>query len=207
MSKSIELIVGLGNPGSRYAATRHNAGWWFVDELVGKHGGVFRPQSKFHGETADITIAGHRLRVLKPGTYMNDSGRSVAAICSFYRYQLDQLLVAHDELDLPVGTARLKRGGGHGGHNGLRDLIAAIGADFWRLRLGIDHPGHRSEVTDYVLRRASAADEQLIRDAVDESIAVMPTLLTKGEERAKTALHTRTKPKKHNADDDNSTAD
>jgi PTH1 family peptidyl-tRNA hydrolase len=200
MSAPIELIVGLGNPGSRYADTRHNAGWWFVDELASRHGGVFREQPKFFGETAEIAIAGQRLRLLKPLTYMNESGRSVAAVANFYRYAPGQLLVAHDELDLPAGVARLKVGGGHGGHNGLRDLIAALGADFWRLRLGIDHPGQRSEVTDYVLRRASAAEETLIRSAVAEAVDVIPMLLTQGEQRAKTALHTRTKPARPAAD-------
>lgn len=193
MTETVELIVGLGNPGSRYAATRHNAGQWFVDELARQNGAVFREQAKFHGETAEVTIGGHRVRLFKPGTYMNESGRAVAAILGFYRYDLDQVLVAHDDLDLPVGTARLKRGGGHGGHNGLRDLIAAIGADFRRLRLGIDHPGHRDEVTDYVLRRANAADEARIREAVDEAIAVVPILLEHGEQRAQTALHSRTR--------------
>jgi len=143
---------------------------------------------------AEIVVANQRLRLLKPLTYMNESGRSVAAVAKFYRYAPSQLLVAHDELDLPAGVARLKVGGGHGGHNGLRDLISALGADFWRLRLGIDHPGQRSEVTDYVLRRASAAEEALTRSAIDEAIGVIPTLLTQGEQRAKTALHTRTKP-------------
>ena len=206
MSEPLELIVGLGNPGSRYADTRHNAGWWFVDELARQYGGVFREQAKFFGETADIVIDGHRVRLLKPNTYMNESGRSVAAVRNFYRYSMTQLLIAHDELDLPVGTARLKRGGGHGGHNGLRDVISAIGADFWRLRLGIDHPGQRHEVTDYVLRRASAADEAAIRSAVDEAVAVMPTLLAQGEQRAKTALHTRTRAKA-DPDDGSSTPD
>ncbi len=195
MSEPIQLIVGLGNPGSRYADTRHNAGWWFVDELARRFGGVFREQSKFFGELADIQIDGHRVRLLKPSTFMNESGRCVAAVRNFYRYPLDQLLIAHDELDLPVGTARLKRGGGHGGHNGLRDVIAALGADFWRLRLGIDHPGERNQVTDYVLRRASADEEAAIRHAVNEAVAIMPTLLSHGEQRAKTTLHTRTRVK------------
>jgi PTH1 family peptidyl-tRNA hydrolase len=196
----VELIVGLGNPGSRYADTRHNAGWWFVDTLASKYGGVFREQAKFFGEIAEIVIASQRLRLLKPLTYMNESGRAVAAVAKFYRYGASQLLVAHDELDLPAGVARLKVGGGHGGHNGLRDLISTLGADFWRLRLGIDHPGQRNDVTDYVLRRAGAAEETLIRSAIAEAVDVMPTLLTQGEQRARTALHTRTKPARPDMD-------
>ena len=193
-AQSIMLVVGLGNPGEKYARTRHNAGFWFVDELARRFGGAFRVEGKHQGELArvSLSVAGLRqeLWLLKPTTFMNRSGGSIASVSHFYKIPASSILVAHDELDLPAGTVRLKLAGGHGGHNGLRDTIAAIGADFWRLRLGIGHPGHKDLVLDYVLQRASAADEQAIQSAIDKAVDVLPLLLEQGGEKAMTRLHT-----------------
>ena len=193
-AQSIMLVVGLGNPGEKYARTRHNAGFWFVDELARRHGGSFRAESKHQGELARISlmVAGSRqeLWLLKPTTFMNRSGGSIASVSHFYKISPGSILVAHDELDLAAGTVRLKLAGGHGGHNGLRDTISAIGADFWRLRLGIGHPGHKDLVLDYVLQRAAAADEHAIENAIGKAADVLPLLLEQGGEKAMTRLHT-----------------
>jgi len=193
-AQSIQLVVGLGNPGEKYARTRHNAGFWFVDELARRHGGSFRTDSKHQGELTRIslTVAGSRqdIWLLKPTTFMNRSGGSIASVSHFYKIPPTSILVAHDELDLPAGTVRLKLAGGHGGHNGLRDTISAVGADFWRLRLGIGHPGHKDLVLDYVLQRASSADEQSIESAIGKAADVLPLLLEQGGEKAMTRLHT-----------------
>lgn len=187
---SIQLIVGLGNPGAEYDRTRHNAGFWFVDALARKYGGSFRHENKFHGEVVRLTIDGHDVRLLKPLTFMNRSGQSVSALAKFYRIPVDAILVVHDELDLPVGTARLKKGGGHGGHNGLRDLNSALGGNgFMRLRLGVSHPGHKDQVVDYVLKKPSKQDEQLINDAIDDGSRVVPLMLEGEMERAMHQLH------------------
>ena len=187
---SIQLIVGLGNPGPDYERTRHNAGFWFVDALAREHGGSFRHENKFHGETTRLTIDGHDCRLLKPLTYMNRSGQSASALAKFYRIPLDAILVVHDELDLPPGVARLKKGGGHGGHNGLRDLHSALGGNgYWRLRLGIGHPGHKDDVVDYVLKKPSKSDERLIEDAIDDGLRVVAQLLAGETERAMHQLH------------------
>ena len=188
---ALRIIVGLGNPGPEHLVTRHNAGFWFVDLLARRHGGEFRDYRKYSGETARITIDAHELVLLKPTTYMNRSGLSVRQISDFYKVAPEAILVAHDELDLPVGTVRLKQGGGHGGHNGLRDTIAHIGEEFWRLRLGIGHPGNKAEVIDYVLTRAPRAEEDLILETISTSADVMPLLLEQGAERAMTRLHSR----------------
>ena len=191
---TLKLIVGLGNPGEKYARTRHNAGFWFVDELARRHGGVFRVESKHLGEVARIRVTAEggatpELWLLKPGTYMNKSGGSIASLANFYKVAPGEVLVAHDELDLPVGAARLKLGGGHGGHNGLRDTIAAIGADFWRLRVGIAHPGHKDLVLDYVLQRASSEDERAIHDSLARAADALPVMLGQGAEKAMNRLH------------------
>jgi PTH1 family peptidyl-tRNA hydrolase len=193
---TLKLIVGLGNPGEKYARTRHNAGFWFVDELARRHGGVFRAESKHLGEVARIRMtadggATPELWLLKPTTYMNRSGGSIASLANFYKVSPGEVLVAHDELDLPVGTTRLKLGGGHGGHNGLRDTIAAIGADFWRLRVGIAHPGHKDLVLDYVLQPASAADERAIQGSLERAADALPVMLGQGAEKAMNRLHTQ----------------
>jgi PTH1 family peptidyl-tRNA hydrolase len=187
----LRIIVGLGNPGPEHQVTRHNAGFWFVDLLARRHGGEFRDYRKYSGETARITIAERELVLLKPTTYMNRSGLSIRQISDFFKIAPEDILVAHDELDLPVGTVRLKQGGGHGGHNGLRDTIAHIGEAFWRLRLGIGHPGNKAEVIDYVLTRAPRAEEDLILETISTTADVMPLLLEQGAERAMTRLHSR----------------
>jgi peptidyl-tRNA hydrolase, PTH1 family len=187
----LRIIVGLGNPGPEHQVTRHNAGFWFVDLLARRHGAEFRDYRKYSGETARVTIDGQDLVLLKPTTYMNRSGLSVRQISDFYKVVPDDILVAHDELDLPVGSVRLKNGGGHGGHNGLRDTIAHIGENFWRLRLGIGHPGNKAEVIDYVLTRAPRVEEDLILDAVNTAADAVPLILEQGAERAMTKLHSR----------------
>jgi peptidyl-tRNA hydrolase, PTH1 family len=187
----LRIIVGLGNPGPEHQITRHNVGFWFVDLLARRHGGEFRDYRKYSGETARVAIDGQELILLKPTTYMNRSGLSVRQISDFYKIAPDDILVAHDELDLPVGSVRLKNGGGHGGHNGLRDTIAHIGESFWRLRLGIGHPGNKAEVIDYVLTRAPRVEEDLILEAVNTAADSVPLILEQGAERAMTKLHSR----------------
>jgi PTH1 family peptidyl-tRNA hydrolase len=187
----LRIIVGLGNPGPEHQVTRHNAGFWFVDLLARRHGAEFRDYRKYSGEAARVNISGQDLVLLKPTTYMNRSGLAVRQLCDFYKVAADEVLVAHDELDLPVGTVRLKSGGGHGGHNGLRDTIAHIGEAFWRLRLGVGHPGNKTEVIDYVLTRAPRAEEDLIFEAVNMAADCMPLLIEQGAERAMTKLHSR----------------
>ena len=193
---AIRLVVGLGNPGEKYARTRHNAGFLFVEELARRHGGQFRAEPKHQGELARVRVNGSagtsaELWLFKPTTYMNRSGGAIASLSHFYKLPIAATLVAHDELDLPPGVARLKWAGGHGGHSGLRDSIAAVGADFWRLRLGIGHPGHKDQVLDYVLQRASAADEQHINEAILKSADLLPMLLFEGAEKAMNRLHTQ----------------
>ena len=178
MSKPIRLLVGLGNPGPRDAATRHNAGFWFADAVASRWGGSFRSQSKVFGEVADCHVGGERLRLLKPMTYMNNSGRSVAAMANFYKFESEEILIAHDEIDLPPGTVRLKRGGGHGGHNGLRDIIPQLGTpDFARLRIGVGHPGNKNAVVGYVLKAAPAEEQRLIDEAVVLAQAHFPDIV------------------------------
>jgi PTH1 family peptidyl-tRNA hydrolase len=204
MGQPIELIVGLGNPGAEHQRTRHNAGFWFADLLAQAHHGAFRAENRLHGETAEITVGGQRIRLLKPQTYMNDSGRSVLALASYYRIVPERILVAYDELDLEPGRAQLKFDGGHGGHNGMRDIVRCLGKAFWRLRLGIGHPGkgRRDEVVNYVLRQASSSEEDEILDAINAAIDVLPVLIGQGAERAMTQLHSRgTEPRGYKKDD------
>jgi len=187
----IRLIVGLGNPGADYEATRHNVGFWLAEAIAADHGGAFRLEPKFHGLLTRITLAGQDLRLLKPTTYMNRSGQSVAAVVRYFDVTPGQILVLHDELDLPVGTLRLKLGGGHGGHNGLRDIIGVLGSrDFWRLRIGIDHPGEKHLVTNYVLGRPSRADEELVRDRFPDAQGIVPDLVAGEFQRVMNRLHT-----------------
>lgn len=187
----IRLLVGLGNPGSEYRGTRHNAGADFVEELARQCGASLQAESKFFGFSARITYAGHDVRLLVPTTFMNRSGKSVAAAANFFKIPPEQILVAHDELDIPAGTARFKVGGGHGGHGGLRDIIPALGNNkqFYRLRIGIDHPGHASRVSGYVLSKPSPTDRQRIDSSIDEAIAALPLLLEGDATKAMTRLH------------------
>ena len=187
----LRVIVGLGNPGADHARTRHNAGFWFADRAAAKFGGEFRKEARFHGALADITVAGQRLFVLKPATYMNGSGRAAQALMAFHKLEPGELLVVHDELDLPAGAARLKIGGGHGGHNGLRDLHAQIGPDYRRLRIGVGHPGEKHLVTNYLTSgRPSAEDRKLIDEAIDAAVETLPLALENWD-KATQLLHSR----------------
>ncbi|MGB4874454.1 MAG: aminoacyl-tRNA hydrolase [Candidatus Competibacter sp.] len=188
----LRLVVGLGNPGPQYAETRHNAGFWLADALVRQQSGHFRPEAKYHGDACRIVLDGREVWLLKPMTFMNRSGQAVAALARFHRIALPEILVVHDDLDLPVGTARLKRAGGHGGHNGLRDLIAQLGGnDFARLRLGIGHPGDSRDVLDYVLRRAPQAERVLVEDAIADSLRELPRIAAGDWAKAMQVLHSR----------------
>ena len=185
------LIVGLGNPGSRYAETRHNAGFWFLERLAEIAGVAFRAQSKLHAETVKTRLWGHDCILVRPQTFMNHSGHAVRAVLDYYRIAAGDLLVAYDELDLSPGVARLKRGGGHGGHNGMRDIFRHVSDhDFLRLRIGIGHPGVKDAVTPYVLGRASADQERAIRDAISDAVDVMPAVLEGRLADAMKELHT-----------------
>lgn len=186
----IALVAGLGNPGDKYDRTRHNAGFWFLDRTAAVYRGSFSRQARFFGESCRINVDGAEVRLLKPGTMMNRSGQSVCAMASYFGISPENVLVVHDEIDLPPGKARLKRGGGHGGHNGLRDIINCLGKSFWRLRLGVGHPGHRDEVVPYVLSRASREEEGLIMDDIDEAVSLMPLICSGDMERAMHRLHT-----------------
>lgn len=185
------VIAGLGNPGPKYSETRHNAGFWFLDELAQRNGITLREQSRFKSEAARLELFGQECLLLKPKTFMNHSGQAIRAVMDYFQVQSSQLLVAYDELDLPVGKVRLKVGGGHGGHNGLRDIFQHwSGRDFLRLRIGIGHPGVKAEVTDYVLGRPGVDEEKQIRNTIVEAIKVLPHILAGQVARAMQALHT-----------------
>jgi PTH1 family peptidyl-tRNA hydrolase len=187
----LKLIVGLGNPGTEYARTRHNAGFQFADELARRYGATFRSEPRHRAELARAKIGDAEVWLLKPMSYMNHSGDPVRSVASFYKVPLQTVLVAYDELDFPPGVVRLKQGGGAAGHNGMRDLIAQMGDGFWRLRIGIGHPGDRALVLDYVLGRPNAADGQLIREALDAAADSVPVLLNEGAQIAMNRLHGR----------------
>lgn len=191
---AIRLIVGLGNPGPEHESDRHNAGFWFVDEVARAHGGGWRREARFHGEAARASIGGADVWLLKPSTYMNRSGQAVSSLAKFYRIGVAEILVAHDELDLPPGTAKLKRGGGSGGHNGLKDITAAMGGpDYWRLRIGIGHPRDLypgREVVDFVLQRPSRTERQAIDERMSSALEIVPMLAAGQWERAGQKLHT-----------------
>ena len=188
---AIRLIVGLGNPGAQYEGTRHNAGAFFVRRLAAQYSLTLSADRNALGESARGLVAGHDLRVLVPSTFMNESGRSVAAMANYYRIDPDEILIAHDELDVPPGESRFKHDGGHGGHNGLRDVIPALGGrkDFWRLRIGIGHPGSARQVSGWVLSKASAADQIAIDTSIASAISALPLLLDGDAVKAMTALH------------------
>jgi PTH1 family peptidyl-tRNA hydrolase len=188
---AIALIAGLGNPGTKYEQTRHNAGFWFVDAVARDCAVQFREENKYRSEVARCTIAGNDCRLQKPLDFMNRSGRPVAALAGFYQIPRSGILVVHDDLDLPPGTIRLKRDGGHGGHNGLRDLIPSLGGkDFLRLRIGIGHPGHRDDVTGYVLKAASREDREAIDAAIAAALGVLPDIISGNLDAAMKELHT-----------------
>ena len=192
MSSCVQLIVGLGNPGPKYEQTRHNVGFAFVDELARSKGGQFRLENKFHGDVCKLSMAGNDVWLLKPTTFMNLSGKSVSALARFYKIAPESVLVVHDELDIPPGQLRLKQGGGHGGHNGLRDIISQLGSrDFYRLRIGIGHPGESRDVSNYVLSKASRDDDKQIENAVDDAIRELPKILEGEWQTAMNHLHSR----------------
>ena len=188
---AIKLIAGLGNPGSEYRGTRHNAGADFVEELARRCGVSLQTEAKFYGLTGRISLSGHDLRLLIPTTFMNCSGKAVAAMAGFFKIAPENMLIAYDELDIPAGSARFKQGGGLGGHNGLRDIVPALGnnQNFHRLRIGIGHPGHASKVTGHVLNTPSQADRERIDACIDEAIAALPLLLDGDSTKAMTQLH------------------
>lgn len=192
MTQPIKLLVGLANPGPEYAKTRHNAGAWVVEELARVHNVTLKDESKFYGYTGRIMVNGQDLRLLIPTTFMNLSGKSVSALAKFYQIKPEEIMVAHDELDLPPGVAKFKKGGGHGGHNGLKDIIAkqANNKDFYRLRIGIGHPGHKDRVAGYVLGKAPAKEQELLDAVVDESVRSLDILLKDGLAKAQNRLHT-----------------
>ena len=187
----LKLIVGLGNPGTEYARTRHNAGFHFADELAARHGATFRSEPRHRAELARARIAETEVWLLKPMSYMNHSGDPVRSVASFYKVPLEAILVAYDELDFPAGLVRLKHGGGAAGHNGMRDVIAQMGDAFWRLRIGIGHPGDRTQVLDYVLGRPSATDAALIQEALLAAVDTLPLMLAEGAQIAMNRLHSR----------------
>lgn len=188
--KVIQLIIGLGNPGEKYSKTRHNAGFWFIDALADKYGGSFKTETKFSGEIAKVNIDGQAVWLLKPTTFMNRSGLAAHQITQFYKIPTENVLVAYDELDLPIGTARIKQSGGHGGHNGLRDIHAQITKEYLRLRLGIGHPGDSKKVADYVLSRPNQNDEIGIINAIDRSLGVISSVVNGDTQKAMNVLHT-----------------
>lgn len=191
MSTTVSAIVGLGTPGKDYARTRHNAGFWFLDALADDWRVSFNNESRFKGEVASKGSGDERLILLKPMTWMNNSGEAVQALAAFHKIEPTQILVVHDELDLPVGAARLKAGGGHGGHNGLRSIHQHLGPDYLRLRLGVGHPGSKERVHAYLTdERTPAAEEALIKDAISASLKALPLLLSGSIEKAMQSLHT-----------------
>ena len=187
----IKLIVGLGNPGDKYADTRHNAGEWLIERLARRFNISLNPESKFFGKTARTIVNGKEVRLLVPTTFMNLSGKAVGALASFYRIKPEEILVIHDELDLPPGTAKLKQGGGHGGHNGLKDIVAQLGNynNFYRLRIGIGHPGHRDLVAGYVLNKPSPADRDALEKVLDEATDCVEMIFKDGMVKATNRLN------------------
>ena len=186
----IRLIVGLSNPGKQYQDTRHNAGAWFVEQLAKSYTETLKPSAKFSGATCTVQINQAACHLLIPSTFMNHNGRSIAAIAKFYKIPSDAILIAHDELDFPAGTIRLKQGGGHGGHNGLRDTISALGsAAFLRFRIGIGHPGNADQVSDYVLSKPSKHDYQRISSAISDGLTVIDSLIAGKTDHAIHQLH------------------
>ena len=187
---SIQLIVGLGNPGSQYAQTRHNVGAWFVSRLAQQTQAVLKSETKFHGALAKTLCASKPIWLFVPNTFMNESGKAIAAIARFYKLAPESILIAHDELDFEPGDVRLKVGGGHGGHNGLRDAVKLLGSNnFMRLRIGIGHPGHKDQVSSYVLNKPSVNEKKNIDNAIDDALYVVDDLVESNIQHALTRLH------------------
>jgi peptidyl-tRNA hydrolase, PTH1 family len=192
MSCQIKLIVGLGNPGPQYTMTRHNAGAWFVEQIAEDYHISLKQDKKFSSLYQKILFDGYDCHLLIPQTFMNHSGRAVAAICQYYNIQPEEILVAHDELDFEVGKSKIKKGGGHAGHNGLRDIIKALNTqDFYRLRIGIDHPGHKQEVHNYVLSAPSKSDRQQIQETINDTLRYLKDMVAGDINKAIQALHTQ----------------
>lgn len=191
MSSNLKLIVGIGNPGEQYARTRHNAGVWFVSRFAEQLGAKFKEEKKFFGRTANTFFESQELRLLLPTTYMNESGKSVRALAHFFKIPPEQILIVHDELDLPTGVIRFKQGGGLAGHNGLRDITQRLGGsqDFNRLRIGVGHPGQKSDVTGHVLGTVSTKDESTIYECIDEALRLMPLVVTGEWQQAMNVLN------------------
>jgi len=203
----IKLFVGLGNPGPEYAATRHNAGFWWIDALARELKVHLQPERSYWGLAARANVQGQSVWLLQPQTFMNLSGKSVGALARFFKIQPDEILVAHDELDFPPGQVKLKKGGSHGGHNGLRDIHAQLGSgDYWRLRLGIGHPGLKGEVTGWVLKKAPADQQQAIEESIVHSLKAWPLLAAGEMDKATAQINTskppRPKPPRQRADVD-----
>lgn len=191
MTDKISLIVGLGNPGAQYANTRHNAGADYIEQLAAQYSTTLKPEKKYSGLYGKAIIDGSPVHLLIPTTFMNLSGQAVAALSQFYKIPPEAILVAHDELDLPPGIARFKKSGGHGGHNGLRDIISKLGnrKDFYRLRLGIGHPGHASQVANFVLNKAPISERASINDAIYEALRYTPLAIEGDWQKAMNQLH------------------
>lgn len=189
---TLKVIVGLGNPGPKYDSDRHNAGVIFLHHLCKSYGGTLRGESKFFGEFGIISVDGHEIKLLFPTTFMNHSGKSVSALCKFFKIEPQNMLVAYDEIDFDVGVTRFKQGGGHGGHNGIRDIISGLGGQngFYRLRIGVGHPGHKSMVANYVLSPPSRSEAQIIMSDIEEAIRVIPKAVAGEWEDAMKLLHT-----------------
>lgn len=187
----LSLIAGLGNPEDRYERTLHNAGFRFADAVARKFGGEFRYEKRFDADCCKVYVDDEEVWVVKPQSYMNLSGAPIRGVLDYYRLEPGRMLVAHDEIDLPPGTVRLKLGGGHGGHNGIRDIMRHCGPDFMRLRLGVGHPGDKEQVTGHVLGRGSTDVESALDRNIDEALAVLPALQSDGLQAAMKALHTK----------------
>jgi peptidyl-tRNA hydrolase, PTH1 family len=191
MTANIKLFAGLGNPGDRYIATRHNAGFWWIDLIAAQTNSQLKLDAKMFGEVGKLNLHDD-VWLLKPTTYMNASGKSVAALANYFKIMPEEIMIIHDELDLPAGQSKLKYGGGHGGHNGLRDIHAALGTpNYWRLRIGIDHPGQKHEVVNYVLKAPTKEEQKAIDDSIDDSSKVLNELVSGKFKQAMLKLHTK----------------
>jgi peptidyl-tRNA hydrolase, PTH1 family len=192
----IKLFVGLGNPGAEYEATRHNAGFWWLEALARELKLQLAPDKSYHGRVARTTLNGQTVWLLAPQTFMNLSGKSVAALARFFKLRPDEILVAHDELDLVPGQAKLKFGGSHAGHNGLRDIHAQLGTgDYWRLRLGIGHPGVKAEVVDWVLQKPAPDQRTAMEECIERTLKAVPAMLAGEMDKATLLVHTSKPPR------------